>query len=651
MPSVDHFSGLVELLSLGNSPSLGSSKKDSLWIKWINCYYMKNGNVMSMGIKDSCSWILKGILKQIQKIQSLTNWSTLLQKDRFVLKIMYNELQDVSSRVPWRKLFFSNLARPCAKFVFWTVCHDRLATKVRMMKFGLLSDTKCNFCDHLETIDHLLFEYAEMKDVWIQILEWQKINHQPKKWIEELSWAMAQGKGKGHRATLLKTALTETVYELWKYRNEVSFGEMVYVREAQKGAQKVRPKRKRKGRGGVCIRTELTAFFALVLAATPYQTFTFTSLFSFLLLYITVLLFHTQTLSLVSSISLQIHSPFPNMSQRYDNNVFKSHINNIQLAPGITETLHLPPPLQTEPTIRGKQNGKSKGPRNAKSANADSPNSTAVNNCRYDSSLGLLTKKFVSLIQDAKDGTLDLNRTAEILEVQKRRIYDITNVLEGVGLIEKTSKNHIQWKGCDGLGPQELEDQVNSLKAEVDSLYAEESELDDCIRKKQELLRNLEESESSQKYLFLTKEDILSLPCFQNQEIIAIKAPKASCIEVPDPDEELGFRQRQYKMIVRSAIGPINLYLLSKDDSKFEDDSAKRMKLMDPSWNSDPIRKRGVGLLESQHDEKNPSEHFSLQGSQAFGIQEITPTDFEMEDDYWFQSDPGVSQTELWGNE
>ena len=136
------------------------SKKDSLWIKWINCYYMKNGDVMSMGIKDSCSWILKGILKQRQKIQSLTSWSTLLQKDRFVSKIMYNELQDVSSRVPWRKLFFSNLARPRAKFVFWTACHGRLATKVRMMKFGLLSDTKCNFCDHLETIDHLLFECA-----------------------------------------------------------------------------------------------------------------------------------------------------------------------------------------------------------------------------------------------------------------------------------------------------------------------------------------------------------------------------------------------------------------------------------------------------------------------------------------------------------
>lgn len=32
------------------------------------------------------------------------------------------------------------------------------------------------------------------------------------------------------------------------------------------------------------------------------------------------------------------------------------------------------------------------------------------------------------------------------LQVQKRRIYDITNVLEGVGLIEKKSKNNIIWK-------------------------------------------------------------------------------------------------------------------------------------------------------------------------------------------------------------
>lgn len=29
---------------------------------------------------------------------------------------------------------------------------------------------------------------------------------------------------------------------------------------------------------------------------------------------------------------------------------------------------------------------------------------------------------------------------------QKRRIYDITNVLEGIGLISKRSKNVVQWR-------------------------------------------------------------------------------------------------------------------------------------------------------------------------------------------------------------
>ena len=37
------------------------------------------------------------------------------------------------------------------------------------------------------------------------------------------------------------------------------------------------------------------------------------------------------------------------------------------------------------------------------------------------------------------------NCAAKQLKVQKRRIYDITNVLEGIRLIEKNSKNHVRW--------------------------------------------------------------------------------------------------------------------------------------------------------------------------------------------------------------
>ena len=41
---------------------------------------------------------------------------------------------------------------------------------------------------------------------------------------------------------------------------------------------------------------------------------------------------------------------------------------------------------------------------------------------------------------------MDLNDAAVTLSVQKRRIYDITNVLEGIGLVDKRSKNKIEWK-------------------------------------------------------------------------------------------------------------------------------------------------------------------------------------------------------------
>jgi len=60
--------------------------------------------------------------------------------------------------------------------------------------------------------------------------------------------------------------------------------------------------------------------------------------------------------------------------------------------------------------------------------------------------LGLLTKKFIGLLENSTDGVVDLNIASEKLDVQKRRIYDITNVLEGIGILEKKSKNNIQWK-------------------------------------------------------------------------------------------------------------------------------------------------------------------------------------------------------------
>jgi transcription factor E2F3 len=67
--------------------------------------------------------------------------------------------------------------------------------------------------------------------------------------------------------------------------------------------------------------------------------------------------------------------------------------------------------------------------------------------CRRENGLVTLTHKFILMLKQAPAQTLELNQAVRSLKVQKRRIYDITNVLEGIGLVRKSGKNHVKWIG------------------------------------------------------------------------------------------------------------------------------------------------------------------------------------------------------------
>ena len=189
---------------------------------------------------------------------------------------------------------------------------------------------------------------------------------------------------------------------------------------------------------------------------------------------------------------------------------------------------------------------------------------TPGSTCRYDSSLGLLTKKFISLIEEADDGTLDLNRAADMLSVQKRRIYDITNVLEGIGLIVKKSKNNIQWKGM-GMGGAALEGRQDmaGLQKDVEGLHEEERQLDEEIAAMREKLHLFCEDGANKRLLYVRRDDIVGLPAFAGDTLIAIKAPHGTTLEVPDPEEGMDYPHRRYQMIMKSSDGPIELLLLA----------------------------------------------------------------------------------------
>nr|XP_033810366.1 transcription factor E2F2-like [Geotrypetes seraphini] len=181
---------------------------------------------------------------------------------------------------------------------------------------------------------------------------------------------------------------------------------------------------------------------------------------------------------------------------------------------------------------------------------------------RYDTSLGLLTKKFIHLLSESEDGVLDLNHAAEVLEVQKRRIYDITNVLEGIQLIRKKSKNNIQWMGTEIFHDSTALSKKQTLQAELADLSRKESALEKQIQSCTKQLKALTDDENNQRLAYVTYQDIHSISNFKEQTVIAIKAPPETHLEVPDLSEE------NLQIHLKSTNGPIEVYLCPEEVSE-----------------------------------------------------------------------------------
>jgi hypothetical protein len=160
---------------------------------------------------------------------------------------------------------------------------------------------------------------------------------------------------------------------------------------------------------------------------------------------------------------------------------------------------------------------------------------------RQENSLGELTKKFLALIQTSKNKSIDLNEAVNKLKVQKRRIYDITNVLEGIGLIEKSGKNGIEWKGESKITENlQLDHDLIHVRRELQAAQEQNKMYESRINTLHESFNELAAHSSYQELAYVVYDDLSKLSAseeYRERKLIAITAPPNTIMEIPNPDD------------------------------------------------------------------------------------------------------------------
>lgn len=189
------------------------------------------------------------------------------------------------------------------------------------------------------------------------------------------------------------------------------------------------------------------------------------------------------------------------------------------------------------------------------------PTSDRLSSARSENSLYCLTKKFVKMIRASKDKIINLTTVAVELGVHKRRVYDITNVLEGLGLLGKWSVNSAKWIGENIDDHIENEDEKENLEYNNEKHTSnEEINLDKQIVELNTEIYNMSQCKTNLENAFVTFQDLQKLDSLKNKMIFSVKAPSDTIMEAPK------YEKGVYKMNFSAESGNIMVYYVSEEN-------------------------------------------------------------------------------------
>jgi hypothetical protein len=169
--------------------------------------------------------------------------------------------------------------------------------------------------------------------------------------------------------------------------------------------------------------------------------------------------------------------------------------------------------------------------------------------------LANLTRDFVDLLKASDGKELDVGAIAQELKAQKRRIYDVTNVLAGIGVIEKCGKGRVRWIG---------ENNKVAEHEDLRKLLEREAEIDRISHFVSNALIAISQSADFENYAWVTEEDVMKLVPDDDLSIFALRGPPDLELEISDEDESGCHRL----FVQRSSTGEIDWLPIGKGELK-----------------------------------------------------------------------------------
>ncbi|KAL9691479.1 hypothetical protein QQ045_011903 [Rhodiola kirilowii] len=203
-------------------------KKDLLWIRWMNSYFLKDQTIWKCVVKSHHSWVRKKILslrEDAQKcIELLDNpvptWR--FSSNMFSTRSAYDLISGREAHINWDDIIWNALAHPKHSFCAWLAILDRLPTKVRLRELGE-GERSCCWCNEtVENGNHLFFQCSASAPIY-SYLRLIGISAQWDSWEELVEWKNMKRWSCGAQKILAFFIITAATYLVWRARNQLIF--------------------------------------------------------------------------------------------------------------------------------------------------------------------------------------------------------------------------------------------------------------------------------------------------------------------------------------------------------------------------------------------------------------------------------------------